>query len=141
MRLTGFTAKSLLWLWPTAESESRGVQENGGTANREEPRGGPGALRGTHQVPLDETGDILRKEQKHTTQQKQADIDQRRPGGLIIPELREFSGKMPPRYPPKAPRPIRPRTQRFRGCKPASRRPPRSRVWEVKCQSVGLFSS
>lgn len=117
------------------------VQENGGNGNKDEPREGSGALRGTHQVPLDETGDILCKEQKQTTQQKQADVDKRRPGGLVVPELGELSGKMPPPYLPQTSRPIRPGIAALWGCKPATRRPLGSKVWEVKCQSVGLFSS
>lgn len=46
--------------------------------------------------------------QKQTTQQKQADVDKRSHTGLIIGELREFSGKMPPRYLAEPPEPIRP---------------------------------
>lgn len=98
-----FTVKRLLF-WGGAAA----VEGKGGNRDKGRPKGGAAALRDTYQVPLDEKGDILCEEQKPTTQQKQADTDKRRRRGLIMPELREFSGKMPPRYLAEASRPIRP---------------------------------
>lgn len=73
-----------------------------------EPKESAGTLCTPYWVPLDVTGDILCEGQKQTTQQKQADIDKCRRAGLIIGALREFSGKMPPRYLAEPSDPIRP---------------------------------
>lgn len=97
----------------TTEVEGCGYSEgviygNGGNGNKDEPKGSAGALCTPYWVPLDVTGDILCEGQKQTTQQKQADVDKRRHTGLIIGELGEFSGKMPPRYLAEPSNPIRP---------------------------------
>lgn len=76
--------------------------------NKDEPKGSAGALCPPYWVPLDVTGDISYEGQKQTTQQKQADVDKRRHTGLIIGELREFSGKMPTQYLAEPSDPIRP---------------------------------
>lgn len=71
------------------------------------PKGPSWALCTLYRVPLDVTGDILCWGQKQTTQQKQADVDKRSHTGLIVGELGEFSGKMPPRYLAEPSNPIR----------------------------------
>lgn len=91
------------------------IYGNGGNGNKDEPRGSAGALCTPYWVPLDVTGDILCGGQKQTTQQKQADVDKRRQTGLIIRELREFSGKMPPQYLAEPSNPIRPEDVLLRG--------------------------
>lgn len=93
--------------WRAAAIEGA-IYGNGGNGNKDEPRGSAGTLCTPYWVPLDVTGDILCEGQKQTTQRKQADVDKRRHTGLIIGELREFSGKMPPRYLAEPSNPIRP---------------------------------
>lgn len=96
-----------LWRWraPAIEGVIYGDGRNG---NKDEPRGSTGALCAPYWVPLDVTGDKLCEGQKQTTQQKQADVDKRRRTGLMIGELWEFSGKMPPRFLVEPSGPIRP---------------------------------
>lgn len=69
-----------------------------GNGNKDEPKGSAGTQCTPYWLPLDVTGDKLCVVQKQTTQQKQADVDKRRHSELIIGELWEFFGKMPPRY-------------------------------------------
>lgn len=96
-----------LWRWRAPAIEGV-IYGSGGNGNKDEPKGSTRALCTLYWVPLDVTGDKLCEGQKQTTQQKQADVDKGRHTGLIIGELREFSGKMPPRFLAEPSNPIRP---------------------------------